>query len=150
MNSFKIAFLIIFGAMLVVGCAITPIQREIILPPQDISKPLSDDTKVRLIMFNNSNRFLYGIDGSGKINLLLDGKGVCRLSIGEYVVVETTPGNHTIDLEHFDLFFFKSSHTISAIEKEHYIQVYATPVSNVAEITTKPLDFETSYGAIKF
>ncbi|MEE9911100.1 MAG: hypothetical protein K4571_05185 [Deltaproteobacteria bacterium] len=150
MNHIRITILIILSAILFVGCAVTPIQREINLPSQDILKPLTDDTKVRLIIFNNSNKFWTGIDGSGKINLSLDGKGICRLSVGEYVIVETNPGKHTIDLEHRDFALFKSSHSISTIEKEHYVQVYATPVSNIAEITAKPEAFESSYDAIRF
>ena len=149
MNHFKVAILIIFGAILLMGCGITPIQRRINLPPQDISQPLTDDSMVRLILFNNSNKLLFGMDGSGKINLSLDGKGVCRLNIGEFVVVETNKGNHTIGLEHRDIFRFSSSHTTSAIEKDNYIQVYSTPVSNVAEITTKPESFESTYFAIR-
>ncbi len=149
-NHYKAVFFIIVSAILLFGCAVAPIQREIELLSQDIAQPVSDTSKVRLVLFNNSNRFLYGMDGSGKINVSLDGKGLCRLSIGEYVIVETLPGKHTIDLEHRDMALFKSSCTISADEKINYVQVFATPASNVAEITAKPESFKKSYSAIKF
>ena len=90
------------------------------------------------------------MDGSGKINIAIDGKGVCRLGIGEFVIVEANPGEHKIDLEHRDIILFKSSHTINAVEKDNFIQVFATPVSNVAEITSKPDSFENSYNAVTF
>ena len=150
MNHLRVVFLIILSAVLFAGCAVTPIQRGIDLPRQDIAQPLTDDSKIRLIMFNNSNKFWFGWDGSGEINVSLDGKGVCRLSIGDYIIVETNPGNHTIDLVHLDLALMKSKHSISTVEKVNYIQIYATPVSNVAEITTKPESFESSYTPAKF
>ncbi len=141
---------VIICFVLLAGCAVTPIQREIELPTQDLAQSTAGDSKARLIMFNNSNKFWFGMDGSGKINIALDGKGVCRLSIGEFVIVETNPGEHKIDLEHRDMALFKSSCTINAVEKDSFIQVYATPTSNAAEITSKPDSFEYSYRAVKF
>lgn len=100
-------------------------------------------------MYNNSNKFLYGIDGSGKINISLDNKGIGRLSIGQYVIVETTLGMHTIDLEHRDILLFRSSHTILITENNNFLQIYSTPASNGADITEKPESLESTYSPIK-
>ena len=148
-NNLKHLFVLVFFVLLA-GCAVAPIQREIDLPDQNLAQSPADDSKARLIMFNNSNKFWFGMDGSGKINVSLDGKGVCRLGIGEFVIVETNPGEHRIDLEHRDMALFKSSHTINAAEGNNFIQVFATPASNVAEITPKPDSFENAYSAVKF
>ncbi len=146
----KLSFFVVLGVVLFTGCGVTPIQRQIDLPPQDLSQPLTDNTKVKMIFYNNSNKFWSGMDGSGKINLFIDGKGVCRLSIGEYIIVETTPGTHTIDLEHRDIGLFKSSHRLSVDEKDNYIQIYSAWGSSYADVTIKPESFENSYTAVKF
>ena len=140
---------IILGLLLITGCGVAPVRQETALPSQDLDQPLSDPSSIRLIMYNNSNKLWFGLDGSGEVNITMDGKGVCRLGVGEYVIVETTPGRHKFDLAHQDLGTFTSSYTITLTEKEIYMQVFATPASNVAEKTPKPESFKERYKPVK-
>ena len=148
-NSFLNVIFYLFGLALISACAVSPVKQDIELPIQDLNQPLLDEKMVRLVMYNNSNKLWFGVDGSGEVNITLDGKGVCRLGNGEYVIVEIFPGDHTFDLEHRDFVLFKSSYTLSVNEKLTFMQVFATPVSNVAEITEKPELFEKKYAKVK-
>jgi hypothetical protein len=47
-------------------------------------------------------------------------------------------------------FFAIGKGCVKIRRKDNFIQVFATPVSNVAEITSKPDSFENSYNAVTF
>ncbi|MBU4487934.1 MAG: hypothetical protein KKI13_02565 [Candidatus Omnitrophica bacterium] len=96
-------------------------------------------------MFNDSNFLLYGIDGSRKINISIDGKGVGQLSIGQYVVVETNEGKHMIHLTHKDIADFNSDHVIDIKEPESYLKIYSKTTSNGADLVNKPGAFEAEF-----
>lgn len=129
------------------GCAATPPAREIDLPNQVLSESLNDESKIKVIVYNDSNKLLYGIDNSGKINIHLNGKGVGQLKIGQYVVLAIEKGEHAFDLLHRDLVNFSSSHKINFTESPTYLKIFAKVTSNGAEIVEKPENFEEKFKA---
>ena len=136
---------IILAGVLLFGCGARPIKREVVLPDQVIGQVPSKTGNSRLVIFNDSNMFLYGIDGSDKINVSLDGKGVGQLEIGQFLIVETTSTSHVIDLMHWDLLTYESVHKIDISEPEVFLKIYSKLISNGAEIVSKPKDFSLTY-----
>jgi hypothetical protein len=134
-------------SVLICGCAALPIKQEIPLPPQVIGQPPSKEGMVRLVIFNNSDFLLYGLDTSGRINVSIDGKGVGQLNIGRYVVVEISEGEHAIDLVRRDIADFHSSHLVDIKEPESYLKIYSKITSNGAELVEKPADFDDKFTA---
>jgi hypothetical protein len=129
------------------GCAATPVQQEVQLPSQSIDQAAPSEGRSFVVMYNDSNQLMYGIDGSGKINVSLDGKGVGRLSIGRYVVVETSIGSHTVDLAHRDMMIFDSTHELEVPNQLTFVRIYSKVTSNGLEITERPEDFESEFSA---
>lgn len=141
----KIMLISILGALaILVGCAATPPAREVQLPPQSIDES-SQEGLVQLVIFNDSNSLLYGLDGSGKINIHQNGKGVGQLKIGQYVVLTVKEGSHIIGLLHKDLVNFSSTHTVSVSGSPTYLKIYAKVTSNGAEIVSRPEGFESKF-----
>ena len=138
---------IILLAAFFAGCAVAPPAQEVYLPDQDLSSPRENSELSRLVIYNDSNSLMYGLDGSGKINVFLDGKGVGQLSIGQYVMVEVSEGEHTIDLAHKDMAVFKSTHVVEIKGPEEFLKIYAKVTSNGAEIVPAPEDFSQSFKA---
>lgn len=139
----SIGFLYI--VMLLSACGATPPVREVMLPPQKLGVTSDDSSYGKLVLFNDSNRLMYGMDGSGKINIHLNGKGVGQLRIGEYVILDVAKGAHKLDLLHVDLMTFKSSHDLEIAKDEEYVKIYAKMTSNGVEIVEKPVDFEAKF-----
>lgn len=131
--------------ILISACGATPPVREVTLPEQKLGVESADRAHSKLVLFNDSNRVMYGMDGSGKINIHLDGKGAGQLRIGEYLILDVTKGAHKIDLLHVDMMTFKSSHDIEVKNDEEYAKVYAKMTSNGIEIVEKPADFESKF-----
>lgn len=141
---YKIAGVLIMSFFLF-ACAATPPEREVLLPSQIIDQPLDDVNKIKLVIFNQSNALLYGVDGSGKINIHLNGKGVGQLQIGQYVILEVDKGRHIIDLLHRDIVNFSSSHELDVSESPSYIKIYSKMTSNGLE-KVKAIDgFESKF-----
>lgn len=143
----KIACTLLFISIsfLLCGCAAIPVKQEVPLPSQMIGQAPSEEGMVRLVIFNDSDFLLYGLDNSGKINVSINGKGVGRLSIGHYVIVEVSEGKHTVHLEHKDIVDFHSDHVIDIKEAENYLRISAKMTSNKAELVKKPADFEGEF-----
>lgn len=131
--------------ILICACGATPPVRDVTLPEQKLGMAPIGPAYSKLVLFNDSNRALYGMDGSGKINVHLDGKGVGQLRIGEYVILDVTKGMHKIDLLHVDMMSFKSTHDVEVEQDEEYAKVYAKMTSNGIEIVEKPKDFESRF-----
>lgn len=127
------------------GCAINTVTPEYQLPSQSINAP-SEPGRVRLLLFNDSNRFLYGLDGSGKINVKLAGKNVASLEIGTFVQLFVDPGQYDLLLAHRDMVTFESSHRLAVQGDAMFVKVYSQPVSTDLEIlNTMPVDFADQF-----
>ncbi len=120
-------------------------MQEVGLPSQTLDSSVSDSELQRLIIFNDSNFLLYGIDGSGKINVYVNGKGVGQLPIGTYVIVELEIGTHEIELEHRDIKMFKSTHKVAIRNDQQFLKIYSTMTSNGADLVDRPEDFAATY-----
>jgi len=117
----------------IAGCSLTPVKNEMPLVRSFTARATnSNDTKV--VIFNESSMVLHGIDNTGRLNVKLDGKGVARLQIGEYVQVIVPRGKHQVYLEHRDMFMFRSDHELEFTNAETFLQVRATPISNEAKV----------------
>ena len=132
-------------AVLLWGCAATPIKQEVSLPSQEVGKSPTIASNSRMVIFNDSNSLLYGIDGSGKINVSIDAKGVGQLAIGQYVVIEVASGKHVVSLMHKDIMDFNSSHNIDVSGAEVFFKIYSQMTSNGAGIVDAPKDFPSKY-----
>jgi hypothetical protein len=128
-----------------VGCAAAPPNQDFTLPSQILSDPVRDSRLKRLVIYNDSNGLIYGLDNSGKINVYLNGMGVGQLPIGKYVIVAIEGGTHTIKLEHRDIKLFKSTHEIMVSDDLQYLKISSTMTSNSAEIVPQPDEFSASY-----
>jgi hypothetical protein len=137
----------VFLSLLTAGCGTPPPIVEVSLPPQDISVPVRDGQKSRLVMFNDSGKVLYGVDTSGKINVYINSKAVGQLNIGEYLVAEVEKGAVEIKLLRSDLLDFRSTDSIEVSDGYTFVRLRATPVSNRVEIVAKPAGFENEYKA---
>jgi hypothetical protein len=115
------------------GCAINTIIPEYPLPRQSIdARPATGQVKV--VFFNDSNRFLYGLDGSGKINVILAGKNVASLQICAYVQLFVDPGQYDLLLAHRDMATFESRHRLRVQGDAVFVKVYSQPISTDFEI----------------
>jgi hypothetical protein len=138
---------IALAVLLINGCAIAPPQQEIALPDQSIAAPVDEMSRSKVVIFNASNPVLFGIDGSGVINIHIDGKGVGQLAIGKYVVVQLDKGVHKLELAHRDVGIMASSHEIHLTDSIQYLKIYAKVSSNGAEVVNKPEKFESKFTA---
>ncbi|MGA2787746.1 MAG: hypothetical protein ABSF60_09480 [Verrucomicrobiota bacterium] len=66
--------------LLLAGC-LTPVKNEIPLVQGGLSVKASNTNETMLVIFNDSNYLMYGLDGSGRINVKLNGKGVAQIHI---------------------------------------------------------------------
>src|SRR5258705_5987192 len=119
---------VLLFSLLLTGC-LSPVKNEIPLVQGGLSvKPTStNDTK--LVIFNISNSFLYKIDGSGRINVKLNGQGVAQLKIGHYAQVIVPKGRYKIELTHRDMADITSDHNIEFRDSESFVEIYSNPLS---------------------
>lgn len=129
------------------ACSTLPPQREVKLPSQVVGEPVSDNGLHRLVIFNDSNRLLFGLDDSAKINVFLDGKGVGQVDIGQYVVIEVPSGENTLEFVRDDLGTFRSAIHVNVSGEYTFLRVHAKPASNAAEVMGKPDDFDKKFRA---
>ena len=139
----KLIFIVLFTIMFV-GCAITPPVQEVSLPSQSISQVFSEDAP-KLVIYNDSDKYLYGLDNSGKINIYLDGKGVGRLNIGQYVIVNAKIGKHEIKVMHKEIIKFESVNQVDVEGPLQFIKIYSKATSNGLKKVEKPEAFEEKF-----
>jgi hypothetical protein len=107
----------------------------------------TNDTK--LIIFNTSGSLAYGLDGSGRINVRLNGQGVGQVNLHRYAKLIVPKGKYDVELVHLDMTKFTSHHQIELTESESYLQIFATPTSNRAYLVTQlPPDFAEKFKPI--
>jgi len=126
------------GALLVAlaclaGCSLPPVKNEMPLA-RSFTARAANSNETKVVIFNQSSMVLHGIDNTGRLNVKLDGKGVAQLNIGEFVQVIVPRGKHQVNLEHRDVFMFRSDHELEFTNAETFLKVRATPVSNEAQV----------------
>jgi hypothetical protein len=135
--------------LLLAGC-LTPVKNEIPLAGGDLSIQATNMNDTKLVIFNDSNFLLYGMDGSGRINVRLNGKGVAQLHIGQYVQVMVPKGTCQVDLLHRDMADLSSQHQIELRDPESFLEIYSTPFANSARLVPSlPPDFEKNFKPVR-
>jgi hypothetical protein len=131
------------------GC-FTPVKNEIPLVTGDLHMKPASTNDTKLIIFNDSNPVLYGADGSSRINVKLNGKGLGRLNFGQYAQVIVPKGKCQVSMQHLDLVHFSSERWLDLNDSESFVEIYATPTSNEAKtVPALPPDFEKKYEPIR-
>ena len=90
------------------------------------------------MIFNDSDFLAYGLDGSGRINVKLNGQGVAQLKIGQFAQVVVPLGQYQVDLEHMDTATFTSHHQIELRDPVSFLEIFATPTANKAYLVSRP------------
>lgn len=138
-------FLILSWVLGFIGCA-SNVKHETPLFQGALDKAPDSKGETKAVIFNNSNKIAFGMDGSGRLALALDGKGVCHLNIGEYVQVVVPRGTHQLKLTHWDVVNFTSNHSVRLDAPIVYVEAKATIVSNEATVFPgPPKDFRAKY-----
>jgi hypothetical protein len=135
-------------SLFLTGC-LTPVKNEVPLAGGDLFLRTTNTNETKLVIFNDSDVLLFGIDGSGRINVKLDGKGVAQLNIGRYAQVITSKGQHQVELLHLDVVHFRSHHSIALSAPESFLRIYATSLGNKIELVPElPPEFEKRFKPI--
>jgi hypothetical protein len=143
-------FAVLFVVLLLCSGCLAPVKNEIPLAGSDLSIKTAGTNETKLVVFNDSNFLLYGLDGSGRVNVRLDGKGVAQLKVGYYAQVIVPRGNHEVGLLHVDRDYYSTQHEIELTEPEAYLEVRALGFSNEARLVSAlPPDFEKKFKPVK-
>lgn len=135
--------------LLLAGC-LTPVKNEIPLAGPDLSLPATNPNETRLVIFNDSNYLLYGLDGSGRINVKLNGRGLTQLKVGYYVQVIVPRGSCEVGLLHVDQEYYSTTHQIELTGPEAFLEVRVTGFSNEARLVPAlPPNFEKKFKPVK-
>ena len=140
---YSLIFLLI--TIFMTGCA--TVQNEIDLPNQMLDiKP--DPGKTKVIFYNGLNPLF--LDGSWRIGIKIDGKGLENLHINQYVQVFLELGQYTLGLSHVDVFTFKDEYPFTVTQDPMFVKVYNGIVSTKFEIqATEPEDFSKKYRPVQ-
>jgi hypothetical protein len=135
--------------LLLTGC-LTPVKNEIPLAGSDLSVKATSTNDTKLVIFNVSNYLLYGLDGTGRINVKLNGQGVAQLKVGYYAQLIVPKGSYRVDLLHVDRDYYSSQHQIELSEPESFLEIRAISFSNEARlVSTLPPDFGKKFKPVK-
>ena len=144
---FALSFL--FLPFFTTGC-LTPVKNEISLATGGTMDKPADPNDTRLVIFNDSDFLAFGMDGSGRINVKLNGQGVTQIRIGQYAQVIVPQGKYHVELVHFDTATFSSEHEIELNTPVSFLEIYATPTSNRAFLVSRPPpDFDKKFKLVK-
>ncbi len=125
-------------------CSCATVSYDTDLPPQQISSPAATG-KTKVVFFNDSNKVLYA-DGSWRIGIKIDGKGVANIHFNQYVQLDLLPGLHSLELSHVDLFTFRDEYKLEVTDGPMYIKVYNGLISTKFQILQyKPSGFENIF-----
>jgi len=117
------------------------------LQSQDIAAPIPAGL-VRVVFFNTSNRALFF--ESGWIRIRLDGRTVPTLWLDEYTQILIEPGDHLLLLEHFDLFQFTDTYTVTFSGTEMFLEVWCTPISTkFRQVEALPAEFSQRFNVAR-
>ena len=135
--------------LLFTGC-LAPVKNEVPLAGGDLSVKATSTNDTRLVIFNNSNFLLYGLDGSGRINVKLNGKGLVQIKVGYYAQAIVPKGSCQVELLHVDRDYYSSQHQIELSEPESFLEIRAVSFSNEARlVSTLPTNFEKKFKPVK-
>jgi hypothetical protein len=138
--------LVLIALVLAAGCSLTPpaVPREYPVISSEAKTNVDDSTVSRQVIFNASSPVMF--TGTGRLNVLLNGKGAAQLDIWEYIELLVPQGKYRVDLLHHDVASFSSSHEIDLDALSAYLEVKATIVSNSARVVIElPGDFKENY-----
>src|ERR1700750_1679143 len=107
MRNTWLSVLLLISLLPLTGC-FTPVKNEIPLVKGDLHLIPANTNETKLVIFNDSNPVLYGADGSSRINVKLNGKGLGRLNFGQYAEVVIPKGKCEVDWQPLDLVGFPS------------------------------------------
>ena len=148
-KSVLLGILLLVSLAPLTGC-FTPVKNEIPLVKGDLHMIPANTNETKLIIFNDSNPVLYGLDGSSRINVKLNGKGIGQLNLGHYAQVIVPKGKCLFDLQHLDLVHISSQRWLDLNESESFVEIFASPTSNEAKaVPALPPDFENNYKPIQ-
>ena len=116
-------------ASLISACGIGAIRPSLPLPAQHIEAESRPGTS-RVILFNESDATLYGLDGSGKVNAFLGGENLATIKIGQYVQVDLEPNDYILTLKHLDIVTFTSTHVLKVRDAPLFVKFSCTPTSH--------------------
>lgn len=150
MHSSLRLLLVAFLALLFQACAIAPVPTELPLHQGgQMQVPPKQPGKTYLLLYNNANKLLHGLDNTARLNVWLDGKGVGGLDIGHYVQLVLPDGDHTLKLVHRDLVNFESIHKLTLAGEPIFVEMWPTIVSNAVAVRARiptgnglPMPFE--------
>lgn len=142
LSQFVVVLVCVF---LISGCGIHTVLPEYSMPDQDINAKVSDGL-TRVVFFNTSNFLATGLDGSGKINIMINDKNVASLKNGRYVQLFLPSNSYDVRLSHWDLLTFNTDHKINIGKEDVYIKVYSKATStDYMIVNSLPEDFELKY-----
>lgn len=138
-------FLLFILTIFISGCGIRTIKPEMSIPNQSLLEEAPKEM-TKVIFFNDSNMLAYGLDGSSKINLKLNGKAVGSINRGRYAQLFLLSGAYDLYMAHFDLSTYKSNYKLNIGKDDAYIRIYSRPTSNAFDIVNElPIDFKEKY-----
>jgi hypothetical protein len=140
---------LIVALLFLAGC-LTPVKNEMPLAKDDLSTMPADTNHTKLVIFNDSAFMSYGLDGSGRINVTINGKGLGQIKVGRYAQVIVPKGKCQVDLMHRGMSDCFSQYDFEFSGSESFLEIAATPFSNEANcVSALPKDFEKKYMPIK-
>ena len=117
------------------GCAgMAPVKSEIPHVQSDLNAKSTRPNEIMLVLFNTSNKLLFGLDNTGRLNAWLDGKAIGGPNISEYVQIQIPKATHQLMLVHPDIFEFRTTHEIDAQDDPRFLEIRATAVSNEIQV----------------
>jgi len=99
----------------------------------EVDESVNENKMCKVIIFNDSHKVLYS-QGTGIIDIRLDNSYYGKILIKDFIEFETNIGDRTLVLEHWDVGYFSSKHSISLKEGNNYIKLKAKPTSHRIEI----------------
>jgi hypothetical protein len=123
---------------LLAGCMMAPVRPDLPHLQDAVDARSSRPDEVRLVIWNNSDKLLHGIDNTGRVNVWLNGKAAGGPDIGEYIQLQVPRGQYDVKLVHLDLVEMSSQHRLEALEDPTYVEVRATITSNDLKVHRAP------------
>ena len=123
-----VASLCLLGGLACAG--IPSVGQEIVLPRQGLDVPVRSPELRRVVFFNSSERYWFWRGPSGKLNLLLDGRGLAALERDDYVQAFLPPGDYEVELSHMDFRTYRSRHRLVVGDAPVFVEVFPSATSH--------------------
>lgn len=133
-------------AIILVFSSCSTVQREIELPNQSLNMAPPAKGEGKVVFYNDSNLLLFGLDGSGRVGIKVDERGIGSPYIGRYVAVNLPQGERVLELSHIDVFTFRDSYQLTVKPGTQYVRAFNRPTSTRFDIQPgQPKDFEENF-----